>query len=201
MLKYCAVLLLAAMPLTSLPAQNGDLEQGQKKAQQCAACHGGDGNSANPAWPKLAGQHSDYIISQLQAFKSGARQNQQMSPIAQGLSKQDMQDIAAYYSAQEMRSGRAIPDTIEAGAELYRSGRREAEVPACIACHGPRGNGIPGIGYPKIGSQHADYTAAQLKAYRSAERGGGQASIMETIAAKLTDAEIRAVAEYLSGLH
>lgn len=204
MLKSCVVVLLTLIPITLLPAQTlgpGDPEKGREKSQQCAACHGGDGNSANTIWPKLAGQHSDYIVSQLRAFQSGARQNEQMSPMAQGLSEQDMEDIAAFYATQDIRIGKANPASVEAGAELYRGGNSTTGVPACIACHGPRGKGIPGVGYPRLGGQHAEYTAAQLKAYRSGERGGGQSQIMQTIAAELTDDEIRAVSEYLNGLH
>lgn len=112
-----------------------------------------------------------------------------------------MHDLAAYYAAQTSTLGAVGDDAVETAETLYRAGKRDAGMPACIACHGPQGNGVPGAGYPKISGQHPEYTAAQLKAYRQGERGGGKAEMMETIAAELTDAEIEALAEYLSGLH
>lgn len=201
--RYFAVLLLLAYPAFALQAEtpSGDPERGKQKAQSCAACHGADGNSSNPVWPKIAGQHPEYIVNQLKAFKSGARKNAQMTPMAQNLSEQDMYDLAAYYSGHEMKPGAAKAEDIETAQTLYRAGKPGADMPACTACHGPKGDGMPGIGYPKIGGQHAEYTAAQLKAYRNGERGGGQARIMQDIAEKLTDAEIRALANYISGLH
>lgn len=203
MLRYFAVLLLLVYPVLATQAQTtaGDPERGKKKAQSCAACHGADGNSSNPAWPKLAGQHPDYIVTQLKAFKSGARNNPQMSPMAEGLSEEDMQDLAAYYSSQKMSLDSVKPEFVDTAETLYRAGKAEAGMPACIACHGPKGDGVPGVAYPRIGGQHADYTAAQLKAYRSGERQGGQAQVMQDIAKHLTDAEIQALASYISGLH
>ncbi len=204
MLRLFAALLFIVYPLTAVSADTkitGDPEQGQKKAQSCAACHGASGNSNNPDWPKIAGQHPDYIVSQLQAFKSGARQNAQMSPIAKNLSEQDMQDLAAYYTSQNITTEPTSEAAVEQAESLYRAGKSDAGMPACIACHGPRGNGIPGAGYPKISGQHTEYTAAQLKAYRSGERQGSQAAIMQDIAQKLSDDEIQALSEYVSGLH
>jgi len=206
MLRLFAVSLLFIYPLLAVQAEPadraGDPDRGKEKAQTCAACHGADGNSNNPVWPKLAGQHPDYIVAQLKAFKAGKRENAQMAPMAQGLSEPDMLDLAAYYSSQSMTAGAAKEREDLALAEtLYRAGRAEDGLPACIACHGPRGNGIPYSGYPKISGQHAEYTTTTLKAYRSGERAGAQASIMQDIAGKLTDKEIGALANYLSGLH
>lgn len=204
--RYFAAALLIIYPAIASQAQTtdsvGDAERGKQKAESCAACHGADGNSSNPAWPKIAGQHPHYLVTQLQAFKAGERQNEQMQPIVQDLSNQDMQDLAAYYSEQTMQPGTAKDrDDLEEAETLYRAGKADAGMPACIACHGARGNGIPYIGYPKISGQHAEYTASTLKAYRSGERGGADAEIMQAIAAKLTDTEIEALANYLSGLH
>lgn len=203
MLRHLAALLLLVYPALAVPGETvtGDPERGKEKAQNCAACHGADGNSANPVWPKLAGQHPGYIVDQLKAFKSGGRKNDQMTPMAQNLSEQDMQDVAAYYSAQKPKPGAAKPEAVETAETLYRAGKADTGMPACIACHGPQGNGVPGVGYPKIGGQHAQYTASQLKAYRNGERQGGQAQIMQDIAKDLTDAEIEALANYISGLH
>lgn len=201
---FAALLLLPlttayAEPTTSLIP--GDPERGQEKAQACAACHGVDGNSSNPAWPKLAGQHYDYIVSQLKAFKSGARDNAVMSPQAAKLSEQDMHDLAAWFSQQKMTLEAASESAVATAETLYRAGKSSAGMPACIACHGPNGNGMPGVGYPKIGGQYAQYTAAQLRAYRAGERNSTKADIMQSIAKHLSDAEIEALAEYVSGLH
>lgn len=182
-------------------ATPGDAGRGQEKSQSCAACHGADGNSVNPVWPKLAGQHPDYTVEQLQAYQSGARENAQMSPMAQGLSEQDMRDIAAFYATQTPKVGSANPDAIELGQKIYRAGNAATGVAACMACHGPAGKGIPGAGYPALAGQHSAYTSAQLKAYRNGTRDHGQAAIMQDIAKAMTDAEIDAVAEYINGLY
>jgi len=203
MLRFIAIPLMLIYPLVAVQAQSaGDPQRGEEKAQACAACHGTDGNSSNPVWPKLAGQHPDYIVSQLQAFKSGDRKNDQMAPMVQGLSEQDMQDLAAWYASQSMSPGGAKEsDDLQTAETLYRAGQQDDGMPACIACHGPRGNGIPYSGYPKISGQHAEYTTSTLKAYRSGDRQGSQARIMQDIAEKLTAAEIEALANYISGLH
>lgn len=206
MLRFVVAAFVMVYPFLALQAQPadiaGDPERGKQKAQSCAACHGADGNSSNPVWPKIAGQHPDYIVSQLKAFKSGARQNAQMNPMAQNLSEQDMQDLAAYFSSQSMSPGGAREGAdLETAETIYRAGKADEGVPACTACHGPRGNGIPYMGYPRISGQHIEYIISTLKAYRSGEREGAKAQTMQTIAAELTDAEIEALANYISGLH
>lgn len=198
---YSALLLLGLPLYTAAMVVDGDIERGKELSQACIACHGADGNSPSPMWPKIAGQHADYLLEQLKAYQSGERENAQMSPMVAGLSEQDMKDLAVYYAGQKIRVGSANPDTLEVGKELYRAGNRDTGVPACIGCHGPRGAGIPGTGYPALGGQFAEYTAEQLKAYRDGTRGGAQAEVMHTIAKPLTDEEIAAVADYLSGLH
>lgn len=198
------LLLILYLPVAGSAALiiDGDIERGKAKAEACIACHGADGNSAVPAWPKIAGQQADYILAQLRAYQSGERENPQMALMVADLSEQDMRDLSVYYAAQTMSPGVAADDdALEQGETLYRAGNRDTGVPACIACHGPRGAGIPGIGYPALAGQHAEYTLAQLKAYRNGERGGAQAEVMHDIAGPLTDAEIEAVANYLSGLH
>jgi cytochrome c553 len=176
-------------------------EDGQQKAAVCAACHGADGNSTNPEWPKLAGQHSSYLRAQLAAFKAGTRKNAMMSPMAANLSDEDMNVLADYFSSQSLQYGEAKGDNVDAGQRLYRGGNTSSGVPACMACHGPRGAGNPAAGYPALHGQHAAYTAIQLKAYRSGERASDNNSVMRTIAARMTDAEIDAVAGYVQGLH
>lgn len=194
-------LLLAILTLASFASIAADPDAGKQKAQLCAACHGADGNSVTPAWPNLAGQSSEYLIKQLSDFKSGARKNPQMAPMAAPLSEADMADIAAWFHSNQTRIGAASPDLLDAGQKLYRHGNAETGVPACMACHGPDGAGNPAAVYPLLSGQHADYTTAQLQAFRSGERNNDPNSIMRIVAAKMTDAEIKAVADYIQGLH
>lgn len=198
-------LLSLAMPVLAADhakPEHGDAEAGKAKAVPCAACHGADGNSANPIWPKIAGQHASYLEAQLHAFKSGARQNALMAGQVAGLSDKDMQNLAAYYATLEQTGGVANPDLVPVGEALYRGGNAESGVPACLACHGPSGLGNAGAAYPRVSGQHAEYTASSLKAYRDGSRAGtANAKMMSQVAAKLTDAEIDALASYISGLH
>jgi cytochrome c553 len=179
----------------------GSAEAGQAKSVTCSACHGMDGNSLNPEWPSLAGQHESYIVKSLQSFKSGARQNVLMSSMALPLTDEDMVDLAAYFSAQKRAGGAADPALVSAGERLYRGGNKETGVPACLACHGPTGQGNPAAGWPAIAGQHAAYSAAQLAAYRAKQRAtDGDTQMMRNVSAMLTDDEIKAVASYIQGL-
>lgn len=178
----------------------GSAEAGQTKAGTCIACHGLDGNSTNPEWPSLAGQHQTYIVKQLKAFKSGVRQNPLMSPMAAGLSEQDMEDLAAYYSSKALKGQEADKSKIPLGQQLYRGGNSQNQTPACMACHGPAGRGNAAAAYPSIGGQHATQVALQLKAYRTGERKTDPNEMMRNVAAKLTDEQIDAVASYVQGL-
>jgi cytochrome c553 len=196
---------LLTLPLlacvASALAEEGSVEAGQAKAAVCAACHGADGNSANPEWPSLAGQHPNYLTRQLQAFKDGTRSNPLMSPMAAPLSPQDMADLSAWFAAQAAKGGTADPALVASGQRLYRGGDADRGVSACIACHGPNGRGnLPG-GIPALGGQHATYTAAQLKAYAAGERRSDTNQIMRNIAAAMTPDEITAVSAYIQGLH
>ena len=179
----------------------GDASAGKTKSAVCAACHGADGNSVTPEWPKIAGQHSKYLQDQLHNFRAGLRKNELMSPMAANLSDQDLADLAAYFASQTPRIGQADPATVSAGEKLYRGGRADSGLPACMACHAPNGAGNPGAGYPSLRGQHAAYTAKQLNDYREGKRGGAQAAIMKTIAERMTPEEIAAVANYLQGLY
>lgn len=191
----------AAEPAAS-PFLKGDAKAGETKAAVCAACHGPKGNSAVPAWPKLAGQGAPYLYAQLKHFKDGSRNNPIMAGQVAALSDQDMQDLAVYFAAQEASPGVASKDAVAVAEKLYRAGAADRGVPACAACHGPTGAGNPAAGYPHVGGQHADYNAAQLNAYRKGERkAGANGQIMAEVAAKLTDEEIAALASYLNGLH
>lgn len=179
-------------------AMAGDIKTGKQKSQVCAACHGADGNSTNPVWPKLAGQGEDYLITQLHYFKNGERENAQMSPMAANLSDTDINDLAAYFSSQETKIGQTDPGNIDTGSRVYRSGNTDTGVPACMACHGPTGKGNPAAQYPSLSGQHAQYMEAQLKAFRMGKRIN---MIMQTVANKMSDEEIKAVSDYVQGLH
>lgn len=179
----------------------GSAEAGQAKSVTCSACHGMDGNSLNPEWPSLAGQHESYIVKSLQSFKTGTRQNVLMSSMAQPLTDEDMVDLAAYYAAQKRAGGVADPGLVSAGERLYRGGNKDTGVPACLACHGPTGLGNPAAGWPAIAGQHAAYSAAQLVAYRGKQRAtDGDTQMMRNVSAMLTDDEIKAVTSYIQGL-
>ncbi len=179
----------------------GDAEAGKVKSAACAACHGPDGNSVAPTFPKLAGQHADYLVKQLKEYKSGERQNATMNPMAAPLSEQDMADIAAYYASQTAKVGQAAEDKVELGETIYRAGNAASGVAACAACHGPAGGGNPMANFPMLSGQFADYTAGQLKAFRAGQRANDAGSMMRGVAKKMTDAEIEAVSQYIQGLH
>lgn len=182
----------------------GDADKGAAKAAVCAACHGPGGNSSNPEWPRLAGQHAPYGYLQLQAFKSGVRKNPLMSAQAASLSDQDMKDLAAFFASQKAQPGVASPDAVATAETLYRTGDARRGLPACTACHGPQGAGNAAAAYPRLGGQHARYAAAalrQLKTEAASVGVQGNRAIMAAIATKLSDAEIESLASYVNGLH
>jgi len=187
-------------PAVALSAE-GDPEAGAQKAAVCGACHGLNGHqNINPEWPNLAGQHASYIESQLGLFKQGVRDNPVMMPNATILSDQDMADLAAYFSRQPVQGLEADPSLYEQGEALYQGGDASRGLPACIACHGPQGKGNGPAQYPAVRAQHSLYAYNQLKAYASGERSAVSNDIMQTVAAKLTDQEMRALASYMQGL-
>jgi len=199
--KFAALTLVAVLGWTGSVHAAGTVEAGQAKSATCMACHGMDGNSANPEWPALAGQHSSYIVKQLKHFKTGERQNALMSPMAMILADQDMEDLAAYYSSQAHQpTGETEPSKLKLGQNIYRAGIASKGVPSCAGCHGPNGRGIAGAAFPMIGGQHAVYAAIQLRNYKSGARATDPNSMMRTITSRLTDEEIDAVASYLQGL-
>jgi len=170
-------------------------------SQVCAACHGVDGNSLLPANPSIAGQHADYLYKQLVEFKSGARANAIMTAIAANLSPDDMHNLAAYYSSQAARrTGATDKEAVEQGGRLYRGGNASNGTAACAGCHSPDGAGIPAQ-FPRLANQHPEYVIAQLKAFRAGERANDPNQMMRSTAAKLSDKEIAALAQYVSGLH
>lgn len=174
---------------------------GKAKAVICSACHGADGNSINPIWPNLAGQNAGYIVTQLQAFKSGSRNNPSMSPMAANLTDDDMKEIAAYYAAQAPRIATITAEAATPGEKLYRGGDAERGIPACMACHGPSGAGNAAANYPALRGQQIDYTVLQLKAYRDGTRDTDAQSMMRQTASRLTDDDMQNLARYVSALH
>ncbi len=187
--------------LSAVVSAAGDIDAGRQKSAVCVACHGADGNSVNPVWPKIAGQAANYIKKHLKLFKENKRINPLMNPQAAALSEQDMDDIAAYYESMKTSPGAADEALVETGQHLYQGGNPETNIAACIACHGPKGSGNPAAGFPKLSFQHAAYTAARLRAYRAGESDYPGTEIMNDIAKKLTEEEIDAVSSYIQGLH
>jgi cytochrome c553 len=175
-----------------------DLARGQTAATSCGACHTADGSRGTPANPILQGQHPEYIVKQLTEFKSGKRKNAVMSGMAAALPEDDWKHVAAFYASKAAKPGFAkVKDSVALGEQIYRGGILSKQVPACAGCHSPNGAGIPSQ-YPRLAGQHAEYTEAQLTAFRSGARGNN--AQMMTIAGKLNDREIKAVSDYLAGL-
>jgi cytochrome c553 len=201
MLKKSVMLVACAGMLVSVLAYGaGDPTAGKAKSAVCTPCHGADGNSPNPEWPNLAGQLPEYIVKQLHDFKSGVRSNPIMSGIVASLSDQDMQDLAAYFAGQELKiTGATDAELAHAGERLYRGGDRQTQVPACMGCHLPNGLGIP-VRFPRLSGQHARYVELQLQAFKSGQRHN-DGDTMVPITARMSEEQIKAVAQYISGLY
>jgi cytochrome c553 len=198
-------LLLAASLAWPVLAQDSkappkvDVAKGQALSTQvCGACHTADGSRGAPANPIIAGQHPEYLVKQLEEFKSGKRNNPVMKGFATPLSEADMRSVAAFYGSKQTRPGTAKnKDLFTLGQKIYRGGIADKQVPACAGCHSPTGAGIPSQ-YPRIGGQHADYTETQLNGFRSGQRANS--TPMAAIASRMSDREIKAVADYIAGL-
>ena len=194
------LLLIASTPLLA----EGDAAAGQAKAAICAACHGTDGNSAVPNWPKLAGQHEQYLLRQSTLIQTGSRPVPEMLGIVAGLTETDFQNIAAFFASQKRTPGVADEALVPAGEMLWRAGRASTGIPACMACHGPAGEGNPLAGYPALAGQHNVYTANMLKKFRAGDHWGekdANSIVMNGVAAELTDDDINALASYIQGLY
>lgn len=189
----------AAAKAEPVQAVKPDLVKGEASfAAVCAACHAADGNSGIPANPKLAQQHPEYLVKQLQEFKSGKRANAIMSGFAATLSDADMKNIAYWVTSKSAKAGFAKDkELVTLGERIYRGGLADRQVPACAGCHSPNGAGIPAQ-YPRLSGQHADYTATQLTGFRDGTRKNS--AQMTQVAAKMNDREIKAVADYIAGL-
>ena len=199
--------MLAAVSLAANQAQaeslvEGSVDAGKAKAITCTACHGAEGNSANPLWPNIAGQHASYIQVQLHAFKSGKRNNALMAPQAMMLSDEDIRNLSVYFENLPA-AVQAVADssTVKKAETLYRGGNPDTGVAACLACHGPTGRGNPAAKYPAIQGQHATYTAQALRDYASGARvSADKTQVMRDIASRLSEEEIVALASYVQGL-
>ncbi len=203
-------ILVLAVALAPLALAAGDGKAGESKAAMCVACHGTDGNSPAPTFPKLAGLGEKYLLKQLQDIKSGQRQVAEMTGMLDGMSDQDLQDIAAFYDSQERQLAGAKEAKLELGEKIYRGGNIHTGVPACIGCHSPAGEGNSPAGYPALGGQYSTYIAKQLRAFRTAAHdpedasgraNDGDVAVMRGVAARMTDQEIDAVANFIAGLH
>jgi cytochrome c553 len=186
---------------SSVFSMSGDPQLGQSKALFCSTCHGQDGNSINPAWPSLAGQHTKYTVTALQNYQNGSREDVVMQAQVMALQQRGFRrPWHAYYNIQNTVKQDFDYDLAQQGESLYRGGNSKSGVAACIACHGPTGRGNPGAGYPSIAGQHATYTAIALKSYASGERKAGLNDMMQALSSRLSDQEIQAVSEYIQAL-
>lgn len=192
---------MAPLVYAGEPAAKADPAQAEAIVTKvCAACHAADGNSSSPANPVLAAQHADYTAKQLANFKAGERKNPVMLGMSAALSPQDMKNLGAYFEGQKAKARAARnPELVKLGQQIYRGGLMNKGVAACASCHGPSGAGIPAQ-FPRIAGQYAEYTVAQLQAFRSGERANDPNKMMRDIAVKLSDPEIKAVSEYMAGL-
>lgn len=195
----------ATPPVTPDPYADGTAQVGATKAAVCFSCHGPNGNSQNPAWPRLAGQNAVYIAEQLHLFKGGIRKNPVMQPMAAGLSDQDIDNLAVFFAAQTPDGLEGDPSYWKAGQALYVHGDESHGIPACAACHGPIGRGNPAAGYPALEAQQSVYVVSQLQSYANGTRYSSATAtpnsiIMFDIAKNLTPEQIRDVASYVQGL-
>lgn len=192
-------LLVSAGLITA--AHAGDAEAGKDKAAMCSACHGADGNSMVPNFPKIAGQGEAYLVKQLKDIRDGQRNVPEMVPFVMGLSDADFADISAYYAAQPASQGVAKEELVALGQRIYRGGVESKGIPACLACHGPTGAGIAAAGFPHLAGQHTAYTQKQLTDFNMGTRtNDGDTRMMRDIAERMHTKEIEAVSSYIEGL-
>jgi len=210
-MKKIAIVAALLAGLTGVVHAAGDAEAGKTKGASCVACHGADGNSlaATPNFPNLAGQSASYLHKQMQDFKEGKRKDPTMNAMVLPLDDQAMQDVAAFFAGQKLKPGQADPVLVDAGKAIYKGGIAEIGVPACMGCHGPAGNGNPGSGYPQLASQKSVYVEKQLKDFRTAAqstdntpvgRANDASKMMRNAVKRMSDPEIKAVAQYIQGL-
>lgn len=196
------ILSMAVTAITFANVNAANHESGKEKSAACVACHSTDGNSVIPTFPKISGQNIAYLTKQLNEFKDHTRNDATMEPVASGLSEKDIKDLALFYSTQKRTIGKADPALAKLGGKLYKGGNMKKGISACIACHGPKGSGLPSAAYPKISGQHAAYTEKQLNNFKTGFRHNDPShDMMQDIAKRMSDIEIKALASYLEGLH
>ena len=193
-------IVLALSGLMAFATHAADIEAGKAKSAVCPACHGADGNSSNPIWPSLAGQHASYIYKQLMDYKEGRRNNASMAGMVAILNQDDMKNLAAYYESLELRPAEFNADLIEKGESIYRGGIAETGVAACIGCHSPNGRGNGPAGWPSLAGQHSQYTVTQLQYFRQDLRANDTGRMMRNLVARMSDQEMEAVAAYIAGM-
>jgi len=198
---FAIIAAVAALTLATTVHAAGDATAGKTKSAVCGACHGADGNSPSDGFPKLAGQHEPYLLKQLQDYKSGKRNNALMAGQVAALSEQDMADLSAFFAGQTSSPGAASAKLLKTGTKLYRGGNPASKIAACIGCHGPDAKGNSAANFPSLSGQHATYIAAQMKAFRDGSRNNDAGSMMQNIAAHMSDDEIEAVSSVASGMH
>jgi cytochrome c553 len=198
--SYSGAMFVALICVMSVTANAGDIEAGKSKSAVCAACHGQDGNSTNGTWPSLAGQHASYIVKQLREFKDGTRADATMMGMAGLLNEQDMENVAAYYESQKVKSVAIDGDLIAKGESIYRGGITETSVAACMSCHAPSGKGNGPAGWPSLKGQQPQYIAAQLNKFKDGTRSNDPNEMMRNVAKRMSDLEITSVAAYIAGI-
>ncbi len=205
-MKFLSILAIIFFVTINLinPAYSSDIDKGRELSVSCAACHGDNGISVNPVWPKLAGQNPKYLASQLYEFRKGAegnRNNAVMYGIAVTLSDSDIEDLSAYYASLKSNVGLTQDKYLELGRDMYRGGNMDIKIQACISCHGPNGQGNYAAAIPMLSGQHSQYTYQQLKNFQSSMRSNDYNKMMRNIVHRMTDEEMKAVASYIEGLY
>ena len=202
--KLSLYITITFLMVLSVSIEASDIERGKEKSVACAACHGQQGVSPSPIWPNLAGQHESYLSKQLYEFKkgpSGNRNNSIMYGISLTLSDEDISDLSKYYASLDGTTGTTDDEYLELGQNIYRGGNMEYKIQACMACHGPTGQGNAPAKIPSLGGQHADYLYSQLKNFQSNKRSNDPNKMMRNIVHRMTDDELKAVSQYIQGLY
>lgn len=198
--SHIGAIIIGLSSIISFTLFAADSEAGKTKSALCAGCHGADGNSTNGVWPKLAGQHASYLEKQLYEFKDGTRANAVMMGMVAALSDKDIEDISAYYSSQAITSAEFDQALLEKGEAIYRGGITETSVPACIACHGPAGEGNGPAKFPAVKSQHPEYNVIQLQQFKDGTRANDPGKMMRNVSKRMLESEMSAVAAYMAAL-
>ena len=198
--SHFGALVLAFFGLAAFAASAADVEAGKAKSAVCAACHGVDGNSSNPIWPSLAGQHASYTYKQLMDFKEGRRVNASMTGMVALLTEDDMKNLAAFYESQTPKGVAFDPEVINKGESIYRGGITETHVAACMGCHSPSGKGNGPAGWPSLAGQHPQYLVTQLQHFKEGLRANDPGRMMRNVVVRMSDAEMEAVANYVAGI-